>query len=154
MRRFALSMALALAGLLAPLQAEARDGRKVIVPIPPRPLALPDLKVTSVAEAGTSAVVTIANRGGRAAGPEVVRLRVFERGRLIGTYSALAPAIPAGMSRTVIIRTDLRLTRPGRVLAVQADATHAVFERHERNNTFVVVTRPVPFALPLPLVAR
>lgn len=148
MRPLTLSLTLAVLGLFAaPYHAPAQGIR----PLPPgpafRPLPppLPDLTITSVTEVGRSAWVIIKNRGGRTAWPQLVRLRVFDRGRLIGSYLAAAPAIPAGYSRAVLIRTDLLLSRPGLVLMVRADATNAVFERNERNNTFVKATRPLPY---------
>jgi hypothetical protein len=156
--RFVLPLAMALAGLIATTSPAAAQVPVRLPPVPlirPLPLALADLQITSVEEVGTSAWVIIKNRGGRAAGAEVVRLRVFDRGRLIGTFQVVAPPIPAGASRVVTIRTPFRLTRPGLVLAARADVTNAVAERREGNNTFVRVNPPFPL-LPtlLPVLSR
>jgi hypothetical protein len=146
--RFVLPLALALAGLIATTspaaaQVPVRLPSVLIRPVPLiRPLPLADLQITSLSEVGTTAWIVIKNQGGRAAGPEVVRLRVFDRGRLIGTFQVVAPPIPAGSSRAVTIRTPIRLTRPGLVLAARADVTNAVAERREGNNTFVRVNPP------------
>src|SRR5262245_14477132 len=119
MSRFVLALALALPGLFAVTSPSAAQApvRPLVVPVAPlaRPLPLPlaDLKITSMAEVGTFARIIVRNQGTRAAGAEVVRMQVFLRGRLLGTFQAVAPPIPAGYSRAVTIRTNIRLNQPG-----------------------------------------
>jgi hypothetical protein len=140
MRRLFTAVAVALVGLfLSASAASAQPGGKLL---PKRGRAVPKLSVIGVSQQGGFARVVVSNRSTLGTSGRSMQMRIFRGGRQIGVLKGFVGAIPAGRSRVVLMRTNVRLGLPGTVLAFQGSGMNAVFLRGG-NARFVLSNRSV-----------
>ncbi|HMF10738.1 MAG TPA: CARDB domain-containing protein, partial [Gemmataceae bacterium] len=134
-----------------------RDAQKAASASSSRPRrALPDLIISDVNVAGSTARVTVKNQGSAAAGLEALQMQVFRGFFQVSAKSLAVAPILAGGSRTVVFDLPgVNLRDPGTKLVFIADDGNQVAEADENNNfKAVVFPRPAPSpALPDLLVS-
>jgi hypothetical protein len=141
MRRFIIPVAVALIGLISTVTpANAQKGKL----LPGKGLG-PKMRIIGISQKNGFARIVVRNDGGVGSPRRQMKLQIFRGGRRIGSLQAFVGAIPARGSRVVLMRTGLRLSQPGTVLAFGGNGFNSVIQR--ANNRFLLSKRPLSAVL-------
>jgi hypothetical protein len=142
MRRFIIPVAVALIGLLSTVTpASAQKGKL----LPGKGLG-PKMRISGISQKNGIARIVVRNDGNFGSPRRLMKMQIFRGGRRIGSLQAFVGAIPARGSRVVLMRTGLRLSQPGTVLAFGGNGFNSVIQRGA-NNRFLLSKRPLSAVL-------